>query len=573
VKSPGERLNGIRWRLAATRRLWSAGSEPNMPFLPPVPPEPTEGHGKIDEPKPNTVLERGMVDVRGWSFFVSGPTARVELTLGETPLGRSRVGIPRPDIRDGLDSQWGAAAGFEVGIDIDDWPGKDGPTVLRAVAISAAGDRHELEPVPVEVAGADRERGRAAISPPPAETPRAPDRPGRRLLVFTHQLDLGGAQLYLLELIEALLEAGAVNPTVVSGSDGEIRERLEALGVPVHITGLLSLDDESAHVGQLEELAAWADGRGFEAALINTATPFAFPGAELAARLGIPAIWSIHESVKPKVMWAHMDPGVHRRAEEAMASAARALFVAEPTQRLYEGAVPPERCLTVPYGFDFGPIEEARRTLDRDAERRGLGVPPDAELVLCLGTVEPRKRQVPLAQAFEMVAARHPHARLAVVGAREDEYSELLEHVAETGRACEQIEVIPMTPDVQRWLCASDLMVCASDIESLPRTVVEAMAWEMPVLATDVFGLPELIEEGETGWLCETRDVAALVDGLERALSSTPEQRAAMGRRARELVLRRHSLPDYARRIAGLIEEAIGETVALAGEAVTGRGG
>ena len=560
-----ERLNGLRWRLTAMRRLWSAGAEPNMPFLAPVPPEPSEGHGKVDEPKPDTVLERGMVDVRGWSFFVSGPTARLELRLGETSLGRARVGIPRPDIRDGLDDQWGAAAGFDIALDLDDWPEEDGPTVLHAVAINADGERHELEPVPVEIVAAGRP-DRAAIPLPPAETPLATDRPGRRLLVFTHQLDLGGAQLYLLELIGALLEAEAVNPTVVSGGDGEIRERLEELGVPVHITGMLSLDDESAHIGQLEELAAWADGRDFEAALINTATPFAFPGAELAARLGIPALWSIHESVKPRVMWAHMDPGVRRRAEEAMANAAQALFVAEPTQRLYEDAVPPRRCLTVPYGFDFGPIERARASLDRDAERRKLGIPPEAEVVLCLGTVEPRKRQVPLAQAFETIAAKHPDARLAIVGAREDEYSELLEHVAETGRAREQIEVIPMTPEVQRWLCVSDLMVCASDIESLPRTVVEAMAWEMPVLATDVFGLPELITEGETGWLCETRDVSALSVGLDRALSSNADERAAMGRKARELVLRRHSLPDYARRIAQLLDEAVEETASAATE-------
>jgi D-inositol-3-phosphate glycosyltransferase len=256
-------------------------------------------------------------------------------------------------------------------------------------------------------------------------------------------------------------------------------------------------------------------------------------------------------------MWSHMHPGVRRRAEEALANATLALFVAEPTQRLYEGAVPPERCLTVPYGFDFDPIEKARGTLDRDTERRKLEILPEAEVVLCLGTVEPRKRQVSLAQAFEMIAAKHPHARLAIVGAREDEYSELLEHCIETGSAREQIDVIPVTPDVQRCLCVSDLMVCASDIESLPRTVVEAMAWEMPVLATDVFGLPELIEEGETGWLCETRDVSALAAGLDRALSSTREERAAMGRKARELVLRRHSLPAYAGRIAELLDQAI----------------
>ena len=73
----------------------------------------------------------------------------------------------------------------------------------------------------------------------------------------------------------------------------------------------------------------------------------------------------------------------------------------------------------------------------------------------------------------------------------------------------------------------SDLLVCASDVESLPRTVLEAMAWELPVLATAVYGLPELIDDGETGWLCAPRDVDALADGLRRALATEP--RAAPG--------------------------------------------
>ena len=78
----------------------------------------------------------------------------------------------------------------------------------------------------------------------------------------------------------------------------------------------------------------------------------------------------------------------------------------------------------------------------------------------------------------------------------------------------------------------SDLLVCASDVESLPRTVLEAMAWELPVLATAVYGLPELIDDGETGWLCAPRDVDALADGLRRALTTEPQQRQEVARRA-----------------------------------------
>ena len=121
----------------------------------------------------------------------------------------------------------------------------------------------------------------------------------------------------------------------------------------------------------------------------------------------------------------------------------------------------------------------------------------------------------------------------------------------------EQIELIPITPDIHRWYAMADILVCASDVESLPRTVLEAMAWETPVLATDVFGLPELIDDGETGWLCEARDTTALARGLDRALNSPDEERRNLGQNARSLVERRHSLSRYGDQVATLIDETI----------------
>jgi glycosyltransferase involved in cell wall biosynthesis len=81
------------------------------------------------------------------------------------------------------------------------------------------------------------------------------------------------------------------------------------------------------------------------------------------------------------------------------------------------------------------------------------------------------------------------------------------------------------------------------------------MAFETPVLATSVFGLPELIEDGETGWLCEPRDMLALASALDRALDSSPQERQRIGRAARELVVRRHDLETYGHQVARLLGE------------------
>ncbi|MGN6202294.1 MAG: glycosyltransferase family 4 protein, partial [Solirubrobacterales bacterium] len=342
-----------------------------------------------------------------------------------------------------------------------------------------------------------------------------------------------------------------------SALDGPVRRDIEDMEIPVHIFGFPPADDLSSHRGRLEEMVSWSQGRDFDVALLNTATIFTVPGAELAQMLGIPYIWAIHESFHPSVLWSVLSPELRGRADAAIAGAEALVFEADATRLLFEANAGQARCLTLPYGLDFGPIDTWRATFDMRAERERAGIPVDAELVVCIGTIEPRKAQNTLAQAFDLIAEKHPRAHLAFVGGRKDPDCEALEKLIEArGANGRRMHVIPITPDVHSWYGMADLLVCASDVESLPRTVLEAMAWETPVLATNVFGLPELITDGETGWLCEPRDLEALAAGLDRTLSSSPEERAAVARAARALVETRHSPEKYGREIAELLEAA-----------------
>lgn len=545
------------------RRLWSAGASPEMPFLAPEPVEPIETvetvvTGKIDHPEAETEIEGETITISGWVAFGSGPTSRVEAWLGDSPLGRARLGLPRPDVEEASDAPFAAISGFELNADLSaaSTADRESGIDVRVIATGADGARHEFDPLPVALVG-------PAKAPEPTSLPRLvfprPRREGRglRTMVVTHQLNLGGAQLYLMDLLNGLLSCNAIEPTVVSAMDGSLREGLEAMGIPVHITSMFPTDDIVSHLGRVEELAAWAAPHEFELALVNTATTLSFPGAEVAASLGIPALWAIHESFPPAVIWSDLDPEVRDRAEGTLSKAAFAIFEAEATQRLYEPLIDPSRCRTLPYGLDLTPIDRERASFDVVEARRDAGIPESAQVLLCVGTVEPRKAQVTLAQAFELIADHHPDARLVFVGGREDDpHSMALEECIKVSRAGDRIELIPITPNVQRWYGLADILVCASDVESLPRTVLEAMAWETPVLATSVFGLPELITEGETGWMCEPRDTVELANALDRALSSSQAQRERIGGASRLLVERRHSLNDYAREVRTLLNRA-----------------
>ena len=110
-----------------------------MPLLPtePIP------DGRIDEPAAGRILPRGIVWVRGWATFPTGPCTRVEVHVGDHLLGAARLGVARVDLGRRLGPVAGLS-GFELKEDLTGWPGTDGDADLRCVAHGPGGERHEL---------------------------------------------------------------------------------------------------------------------------------------------------------------------------------------------------------------------------------------------------------------------------------------------------------------------------------------------------------------------------------------------------------------------------------------------
>lgn len=506
--------------------------------------------GSLDHPPAGFRFEAGVVVLSGWALFADEPVSRVEAWLGDVPLGRARLGLPRPDVASTHGSPEAGACGFELRAGVEP-PAEDAEAELRVLATSLGGDRHELGRVPVTLAAKAEPAPRA----PRAALPRG-EASGLRVLAFSNVLTLGGAALHLYDLLTEARRQGRIEPTVVTAIDGPLRGELEAQGVPVHLLGPLPLDDLDAYLDRCEEIAAWAAVGGFDLVLVNTATGLTLPGADVGRLLGLPVAWTIHESLPAPLLWDGLGPGLREHAEARLAEASLAVFEAEATRRLYPSVA--ERSVTVPYGLDLRPIEAVRQGFDREGTRHDRGIGAEADLAVCVGTVEPRKAQVQLARAFDLVAERHPRAQLTFVGSDEGADSAALAACISSCRHGERMRMVPRTPEVQHWVGAADLLVCASDVESLPKSVLEAMAWEKPVLATAVFGLPETIDHGVDGWLCEPGDLGALAAGLDLAFGSDAQERRRIGTAARELVLSRHDLGAYAERIAELFGAATG---------------
>lgn len=507
--------------------------------------------------------------VGGWALSRTSVEA-VDVLVDGQAIGRARLGIDRMDIGGQSAHPDAPICGFDYILTSSDLPAGAKELALSALVHETGGGEFGIPEVVLSIGEPERpsreiaERA-ARLRKRGAELlpkHRQPQTEAVNLLAFTHHLGLGGAQLYLLELLRRLCDGSRFGATVVAPSDGPLRDVLEAAGVRVHVTSHYPVDNPEQYEARLAELATWAGGHGFNAVMANTM--LAFPGVEVAELLGLPSIFAIHESFDLERFWAEafppraVHPYVKERARETLGRANAVIFEAEATRRQYAHHGEARRFLTFPYGIDLARIDRFRSRFDRDAERRALGLDDSARVVLCLGTVEPRKAQAPLAQAFAAVASSHPDARLVLVGEIEGTpYSEAVRTYAERRGLGDRMEIVPITPEAYKWHTLADVHVCASDVESLPRTILEAMAFEKPVIATRIFGIPDVIEDGRTGYLCEPRDVGDLTRTLDRALVARPEEWRWIGEAASKLVRERHELASYAesfeRLLSGLI--------------------
>ena len=140
-----------------------------------------------------------------------------------------------------------------------------------------------------------------------------------------------------------------------------------------------------------------------------------------------------------------------------------------------------------------------------------------------------------LVAAFEAVADEFLNARLLIVGqAINREYRDELEKQCQASSVGERVlfqDPMPQ-PELAQCMAQARVLVLPSSSEGLPRVVFEAMACSTPVIGSAVGGIPDLIEDGETGLLVPPGDAAAVAERL-RWVMTHPREAQEMGERAR----------------------------------------
>ena len=172
-----------------------------------------------------------------------------------------------------------------------------------------------------------------------------------------------------------------------------------------------------------------------------------------------------------------------------------------------------------------------------------------------VGRLAPVKGVRVLLEAFEQARAGGTDLRLTVIGDGPDRTAiqamaaGLGDAVCFTGYQSQD--------EVAAHLAESDIFVLASFAEGVPVVLMEAMASGLPVIATRIAGIPELVADGESGLIVAPGDAAALADAILR-LVADPAQRQRMGRAGRATVARHFALRTEAARLARLFTEGPG---------------
>lgn len=193
-------------------------------------------------------------------------------------------------------------------------------------------------------------------------------------------------------------------------------------------------------------------------------------------------------------------------------------------RRVLEAGVPPDRVSVVHEGIDVEPWCDVLR--GREAARRQLGYDDDALVVVEPATLRPRKGQRDLIDAFACIAADHPRAQLLLAGDGPDRES-LRRHAASKGLA-ERVRVPGAIRPPQPVFACADVLAMPSYNEGLSNACLEGSAAGLPLLVSSVGGLPEIVLDGETGFVVPPGDIAALARALGDLLAS-PERRTRFG--------------------------------------------
>jgi glycosyltransferase involved in cell wall biosynthesis len=327
-------------------------------------------------------------------------------------------------------------------------------------------------------------------------------------------------------------------------SPGPYVEKIRGEGFTFHEIPFSRSYNVLAHLSSLRAVRKLLRKERFD--IVHTHTPIASLIGRFAARLSkVPLVlytahgFYFHDRMTPLVR------GVFSGLEKAGGSCTDYIFTVSGEDRssaVALGIISENKIEHTGNGVDLERFNPQRFSGMRGVIRERLDIAPDRPVVCIVGRLVREKGYIELVRAVQKLARVIPDVLVLVVGGalesdHDDASKEIMQEVAERNLD-DHFQFLSFRSDVEELLYASDVFTLPSYREGLPVSVMEAMAMELPVVATNIRGSRETVMDGASGILVEVGDIDALAGALASLLGDEAK-RKEMGKRGRAIACER----------------------------------
>jgi len=289
--------------------------------------------------------------------------------------------------------------------------------------------------------------------------------------------------------------------------------------------------------------------------------PNGFMASVVSRLTGVPLVATLHGSD----VFVSEKPGIYSWMTRYTNRTAKRLTSCSPElrDRICATGFPKLMSRVIPYAVDpelEHPIADPEVT-EKLREQYEL---QDCKVLLCLGRLVYKKGFEYAIRALSEVLKHYPDARLLIAGG-----GDLEQELRSISRECGVEGVVIFTGELLRDRLASHLALAdiflmpsihdlAGNVDGLPNVILEAMAYGLPIIATEITGIPLAVQDGENGYLIPEKDVPALTEAALQLLASR-ERRRRFGENSRRFIKERLNWRDVASRYEELFQEMSAE--------------
>ncbi|MFC1511943.1 glycosyltransferase [Candidatus Latescibacterota bacterium] len=357
-----------------------------------------------------------------------------------------------------------------------------------------------------------------------------------RTLTIAHidsELSWRGGQKQVIELIRGLSQRGQRN-LLICRRGSKIAEKAETEGIDVTYIPLR---------GEWDVISAWKlrkiiKKRGID--IIHTHNSHAHTIA-LFALAGIPKCKLV---VSRRVDFHIQNP--LSRVFKYSSRVDKIIAVSDAIKRiLVEDGIDPGLITTIRSGFVFDQFINSDKSHDI---RHEMGIPADTIVITTVASLAPHKAHMDLLKSASLVVKKHPNVRFLLAG--EGTLREQIEKQINNLELEPYVMLLGFIDDIGSLYRASDIFALTSEEEGLCTSILDAMYFHLPIVATSAGGIPEIVHDQSNGFIVPVHDYMAFADRLN-LLIEQPERRKTMGERSGDI------LPQYS------ITHTVEQTLAL----------